>query len=165
MHYKNLILLTTIVNIAACASNNTPTAPEERRPGSYTAVFLPVMADKWNGGIVQLAVKDKNGCGHLENNILPNLIDDDYIVDIEGDRDIFFHISQSNAQTACTKNGMFFAIRGNTYTFKFEIKNNQCEFSLLEKSPNGVQNTINSYPSHVSKVDGVRVCENKYKLY
>jgi hypothetical protein len=60
---------------------------------------------------------------------------------------------------------MFYATKGYEYTVKFEIRNKQCEFSLLEKAPNGVQHKTSTYAPYVSNVDGVKVCENKDKFY
>jgi len=164
MYNKLLILLIAAASIAGCSSN-APPPPVVRKPGTYTALMLPVLADKWTNGVVQLVTKDKSGCGRFAANVLPNPVDDDYIVDIEGDRDIFFRIARTDGQTECTKVGMFYATKGNEYMVKFDIKNKQCEFSLTEKTPKGVQQKISTYPPYVSNVDGIKVCENKDKLY
>ncbi len=161
--FRKILVLLASVAVAACSSNTPPTVV--RVPGSYTALNLPVLEDKWEGGIVQLATKDKKGCGQFAANILPSPIDDDYIVDIEANRDIFFHIARTAAQTECNKIGLFYATKGNEYIVKFEVKNKQCEFSLLEKTPDGAQHKISTYPAYVSNVDGIKVCENKNNLY
>jgi hypothetical protein len=160
---KILVVLAAAVACTGCSSNTPP--PVTRAPGSYTALNLPVLADKWAGGIVQLATKDKKGCGQFVANILPSPIEDDYLVDIEGNRDIFFHIARTAAQTECNKIGLFYATKGNEYIVKFDVQNKQCEFSLLEKTPDGVQHKISTYTAYVSNVDGARVCENKSNLY
>lgn len=164
MFNKILILFVTAMTIAACSSQTPPPAAESK-PASYTSLYLPVLADQWAGGIVQLATKEKNGCGQFAANILPDPVDDDYIVEIAGNRDIFFHIARADAQTQCNRVGMFYAVKGNEYLIKFEIKNNRCEFSMLEKTPGGEQRIINTYPAHVSNVDGIKVCANKDNLY
>ena len=161
---KLLTHLTAILFIAGCASN-TPPPPATRIPGTYTAVNLPVLAERWVDGVVQLASKEKNGCSKFPKNILPYPIEDDYTVDIEGNRDIFFHLSRADGEVDCNKYGMFYATKGNEYTFTFQVKNTQCVFTLTEKLPSGMQKKIPSYPAHVSSVDGVKVCENKDKLY
>lgn len=161
---KIIILLAAMLSIAGCSSDAPPPAAE-RVPGATTALFLPVMADNWVGGVVQVATKNKDRCGQFGANILPDPVDDDYIVEIAGNNDIFFHVFRLDAQTVCDKYGMFYATQGNEYLIKFLIKNNQCEFALLEKSPNGGQKEINTYPAHASKVDGIKVCEKKENLY
>lgn len=162
MFSKIYILLATVITIAGCSN---PTPPVVRPPGSYTAINLPALSEKWMGGIVQLVPKNKNGCAQFSSNILPATIEDDYTVDIEGNRDIFFHISRADTQTQCNIYGMFYSTKGNEYTVKFEIKNKQCDFAITEKKPNGTQNKLSTYPAYVSIVDGIKVCENKDKLY
>ncbi len=163
MSAKLLILLAAAAAIAGCSSK-APPPPVTRAPGA-TSLYIPALAEQWTGGVVQLATKDKYGCGRFAPNVLPDPVDDDYIVEIEGNKDIFFHIARADAQTGCNIYGMFYATRGNDYLVKFEIINNQCKFALTEKSPAGIQNKINTYPAHVSNVDGIKVCENKSRLY
>ena len=158
------ILLAATIAISGCSSNTAP-IPVERVPGTYTAINLPALSDQWGNGVLQLAPKNKNGCGQFLANILPSPVDDDYFVEIEGNRDTFFHVSRTGAQSECNLFGMFYATKGNEYIIKFEIKNKQCEFSLLEKTPRGSQSRISTYPSYVSAVDGIKVCESKEKLY
>jgi len=161
--YNKILILFTVTTLAGCAS--TPPKAVVRVPGTYTALVLPVVTDKWAGGVVQLASKDKYGCGRFSANAFPNPAVEDFSVDIEGNRDIFFRIARTDAFAECSKVGMFYATKGNTYTARFEIKNNQCEFSLSEKTPGGAQNKISTYAPYVSNVDGIKVCENKEKLY
>lgn len=164
MFRNALLILAAASAIVGCA---TPTVlpPEVRVPASSAAIFLPVVEDQWIGGLVQLAVKNKNGCGQFAGNILPDPIDDDYLVEIEANRDIFFNITRTDGKTECSKVGLFYASMGNEYIVKFTQTNKQCEFSLIEKTPSGAQKKIITYPSHVSMVDALKVCENKSKLY
>lgn len=156
------ILFAAAIVMSACSGTKQAIV---REPGTYTAVTVPVLSDLWLDGSVQLATKAKRGCGQLSKNLLPAAADQDVTLDIEGNRDIFFQASRADAQTKCKKAGMFYATRGNVYTLKLETKNNQCEVSLLEKTPRGAQNKINTYPVFVSPVDGIKVCENKENLY
>lgn len=162
MFYKILILLAATIVMAGCSSTKTPVV---RKPGSFTSITIPVFSDQWVNGNVQLATKNKNGCGAFSNNILPATSDKDFTSDIEGNQDIFFHISRSDAQIECNKIGMFYATKGNEYSLNLVTKNKQCEISLIEKTPGGTKNKIQTYPAHASMVDGIKVCENKDRLY
>jgi len=165
MRNKFLIILLAALSIAGCSSNEPPPpAAQTKTPGS-TALYVQAQAEKWSSGILQLATKDAKGCGQFAASVLPNLIDDDYIVEIEGDHDIFFHIARTETANECNFFGMFYANKGSDYTVKLEIKNQQCEFSLKEKLPSGVQIKTSTYPAYVSNVDDTKVCQNKSKLY
>jgi hypothetical protein len=155
------VLLAAIV-VAGCSSAPPPVV---RKPGSFTSITFPVMTDLWADGKVQLATKNKNGCGELSDNIIPATFESDLAFEIEGNRDFFFRVARTDAQGVCDKVGIFYAAKGNEYTFNLSTKNNQCEISLTEKTPNGIQKAIKSYPAHVSAVDGKKVCENKDRLY
>jgi hypothetical protein len=126
---------------------------------------IPALSEQWISGSVQLAPKNKNGCGLFPGNILPDTIEDDYLVDIEANRDIFFKLSRITTQSECHYSGFFYASKGHEYSVKFEMKGKQCEFSLTEKTPTGILKKINTYPSYLSIVDGKKVCENKDRLY
>lgn len=162
MFNKILFLLAATVAMAGCSS---PTAPVVREAGSFTSITIPVFSDQWVAGKVQVATKNKNGCGAFSNNILPAVYDKDFTSDIEGNRDIFFHISRTDAQIECNKVGMFYATKGNEYSLNLVTKNKQCEISLIEKTPGGTKYKMQTYPAHVSMVDGIKVCENKDRLY
>jgi hypothetical protein len=164
MFYKILFLLAATIVMAGCSSTNTNSSAE-RKPGSFTSITFPLVSDLWVDGQVQLAIKDKKGCGEFSGNFVPPTSDNDLALEIEGNRDYFFHISRADAQVACNKFGIFYAAKGNEYTMNLVTKNNQCEITLTEKKPNGTQSIIKTYPSHVSAVDSNRVCENKDKLY
>lgn len=161
MTNKFPILLLATLFIAGCSS--TP-EPKKRTPGS-AALSLPALSDKWTKGIVQLATKDARGCGRFAANVLPNPVKDDYIFEIDGNKDIFFHIARSEAQGECNMYGMFYANKDSDYIVKFEIKNQKCEFLLTEKSPKGIQFKTSTYTPYVSNVDGTKVCEDKSRLY
>ena len=160
---KSLIILAATITLVGCSSTKAP--PVVLKPGSYTALTIPVFTDLWANGVAQFATKNKNGCGEFSGNVLPASPDQDFNLDIEGDRDIFFHISRADAQVACNKYGIFYATKGNEYILNLDTKNQQCEISLIEKTPKGTQSKINTYPAHESKVDGIKVCQNKDRLY
>lgn len=164
MFNRTLYLLAAAIVLTGCSSTKTPAAVE-RKAGSFTSITIPVFSDQWVGGNVQLATKDKNGCGAFSNNILPATSDKDLTSDIEGNRDIFFHISRADGQLECNEVGMFYAASGNEYTLNIVTKNKQCEISLIEKTPGGIQNKIQTYPAYASIVDGIKVCTNKDRLY
>ena len=159
---KLLILLASTFVFVGCSTTDTPVV---RQPGTFTAITFPVFSELWVDGVVQMAIKNKNGCGVFSPNYLLTVHDTDFSVDIEGNQDIFFHVSRADAQIECNKIGTFYATKGNVYTLNLETKNKQCEISLLETKPNSVATKIKTYPSHVSIVDTTKVCENKDKLY
>jgi hypothetical protein len=158
------LLYAVIITLTGCASDLPPETPE-RAPGTFTAINIPALTEQWISGNVQLATKNKNGCGVFPGNILPATIDDDYLVDIEANRDIFFKISRTTTQSECQYSGFFYASKGNEYSVKFEMKGKQCEFSLTEKTPSGLSKKISTYPAYLSNIDGKKVCENKDRLY
>lgn len=162
---KILVLLATAVAIAGCSSSTPPPPPAVGRTPGSTTLLLPALADKWASGTVQLATKDARGCGRFSANVLPTPIDDDYILEIDGNHDIFFHIARADAQNECSKYGIFYATKDNEYAVKVDIQDRQCKFTLTEKAPGGVANNITTYPAFVSNVDANKVCENKDKLY
>lgn len=158
---KILFLLAAAIVMAGCSS----TAHVERTPGTFTALTIPVVSDLWVNGVLQLSKKNKKGCGEFSKNMLPATSDQDFTVDMEANQDTFFHISRADAQVECNKYGIFYVTKGNQYILNLETKNKQCEISLIEKTPNGAQSKIKTYPVYVSTVDGIKVCENKDKLY
>lgn len=159
---QTITLLAATVLVAGCSSTGSSVA---RKPGTFTAINVPVHSDLWLDSVVQVATKKHRGCGELSKNLLPATADKDFSTDIEGDQDIFFHVSRADAQVECNKYGMFYATKGNEYTLKLETNNRQCQVSLVEKSPKGTQQKINTYPAHVSQANGVKVCANKSDLY
>jgi hypothetical protein len=162
MFNKILLLLAATSAMAGCSS---PKPTVVRVAGSFTAITLPVFSDQWMDGNVQLATKNKQGCGAFSKNMLPTTYDKDLSIDIEGNRDIFFHIARADAHIACDKVGMFYATKGNEYSLNLVTKNKQCEISLIEKTPGGIKNKIQTYSAYASVDDGIKVCENKSKLY
>jgi len=162
MFNKTLYLLTATIVMAGCSS---PATPVVRKAGSFTSITIPVFSDQWADGKVQLATKTKRDCGAFAKNILPATFDKDFTSDIEGDRDMFFHISRADGQLVCNEVGIFYAKAGNEYTLNLVTKNKQCEISLMEKTPGGTQNKIQTYPAYASIVDGIKVCTNKDRLY
>lgn len=162
MFNKILILLAAAIAMVGCSSTKTPVA---RKPGSFTAITFPVVSDRWENGNVQLATNNRNGCGEFSNNVLPATADKDFSLDIEGDRDIFFHVSTTVGNISCNEFGLFFATKGNEYTLSLKTRDQRCVVSLIEKTPRGAQNKINTYPAYASTVDGIKVCMSKDKLY
>jgi len=167
MFSRILLVVAVTVVMLGCTGMGSSV---ERKPGTFTSVTFPVISDLWVDGTVQLATKNKNGCGNFSKNMLPHNEESDLNVDLEnvdleGSQDIFFHISRADAQVECNKFGIFYANKGNEYFLNLETKNKQCEISLTEKTPNGKQARIKTFPVHVSMVDGIKVCQSKDKLY
>jgi len=158
----NKFLIAATVAVAGCS---TPDAPVVRVPGTFTSLSVPIISDQWLAGKIQLAIKNKKGCGEFSNDLLPPTSENDFTMDIEGNQDFFFHIARFDAQIECNKTGIFYAGRGNQYVLNLDLKNKQCEISLIEKKPDGNTYKIKTYPAHASVVDGIKVCENKNKLY
>lgn len=163
MFSKTLFLLTAAFVMAGCVSNDTSDAA--LRDSALASITIPVFSDQWAGGSLQLATKTTQGCGEFSANILPPTSDRDVTSNIEGDRDIFFHISRTDGELGCDEVKMFYATAGNQYTLNLAIINKQCEITLMEKAPDGTQNKIKTFESFASKVDGVKVCENRDNLY
>jgi hypothetical protein len=164
MFNKLFMLSAVAIAMAGCASTKeTPVV--QRNPGSFTSLTFPVFSDKWENGKVQMATNNKRGCGEFANNILPATFEKDFTLDIEGGRDLFFHISRTEHNLVCNEVGLFYATKGNEYTLSLNITNQQCVVSLLEKTPSGRQNKINTYPAYTSAVGGAKVCINKDSLY
>jgi len=90
--------------------------------------------------------KKQTGLRCIFENVLPATYDKDLSIDIEGNRDIFFHIARADAHIACDKVGMFYATKGNEYSLNLVTKNKQCEISLIEKTPSGIKNKIQPIP-------------------
>lgn len=155
--------MSVTVALVACAS--TPVKPTSVTTVVGTSITFPLVTDNWEEGTAQLATKDAKGCGVLSKDIFPASGDSDFSVEIEGNRDIFFHLTRSNSTNKCDFVRFFYATQGNEYLLNVDIKNQSCKISLIEKTPNGEQNEMNTYPAYVSEVDSVKVCENKDKLY
>lgn len=163
MFRKLFTLLSVTLTLLGCSS--TQEAPVQRKSGSFTSLTFPLVSDQWESGKVQLATSNKKGCGKFSNNILPDVFEKDFTLDIDGGQDIFFHISRTELNLECNEVGLFYATRGNEYTLSLNIKNQQCVLSLTEKKPGGAVNKINTYPAYASRVDGIKVCINNDQLY
>lgn len=162
LHKIHLLGIIAVV-VAACSTPAPPVVVRE--PGTFTAITFPIISDQWDAGKVRLAVKDKKGCGVLGADVLPETATADFSGDIDGNLDIFFDISRTDGKRTCDKVGTFYATKGNEYILNLVTSNNQCEISLTEKTPKGVERKIKTYPSYVSAANGNKVCENKDKLY
>jgi len=149
--------------LAGCAA--TPVAPKPVPTIAATSITFPLVTDNWEEGTAQLATKDKRGCGVFSQDIFPTSGDSDFTVAIEGNKDIFFHLTRSNSTNKCDFVRMFYATQGNKYLLNIDMQNQTCKISLKEETPDGNQNEMNTYPAYVSQVDGVSVCEIKDKLY
>lgn len=162
----NKLFMVSAVTIAITGCSSTKETPvAQRKPGSFTTLTFPVVSDRWENGKVQLATKDPRGCGQFSSNVLPATFEKDVTLDIEGGRDIFFHVSRSEKNLVCNEVGLFYATKGNEYTVSLSMKNQQCVVSLMEKTPSGAQNKINTYPAYTAAVGGTKVCINKDWLY
>ncbi len=163
--FNNLIVLIAVaVTMVACSDTQIKQAAVAR-PASATSITFQLLSDNWVEGTAKLAVKDKRGCGTFANDIFPPAADQDFTVAIEGNNDIFFHLTRANSVAQCDFVRMFYATKGKEYLLNVYMKEQNCKISLIEKSANGEQHEMNTYPAYVSRVDGVAVCENKDKLY
>jgi len=165
MNNKMLILLAASILVEGCASTTTVAPPVVREAGSVTSITFPIISDQWSEGKVRLAIKNKNGCGEFGGDILPETSNSDFSGEVDGNQDIFFDITRTEAKSTCNIVGTFYATKGNEYTLNLSMKNNQCEIFLLEKTPKGVERKIKTYPSYLSAVNNKKVCEEKNKLY
>ena len=159
---NKLICLATVTALAGCASTSDQAAHVD-----YSAVAkltIPVFTSQWENGNVQIATKNKRGCGEFGNNILPNAYDKDFTLPIESGKDIFIHITRSYGINSCDSVEMFYATKGNEYIFNIENVNQNCVVTLYEIAPGIAKRKINTYPVHVSKTDGVKVCQSKGSL-
>jgi len=163
MQNKIFILPLFILALAGCTTSAPPAVVREA--GTFTAITFPIISDQWDAGKVRLAVKDKKGCGVLGADVLPETATADFTGDIDGNQDIFFDITRTDGKRTCNRVGTFYATKGNEYSLNVVTSNNQCEVSLSEKTPKGVERKIKTYPSYVSPVNNTKVCENKDKLY
>ena len=130
-----------------------------------TSITFPLVTDNWEEGTVQLAIKDKKGCGEFSQDILPPSGNQDFNFGIEGNNDVFFHLTRSDSLNKCEYVGMFYATLGKEYILNIDMKDQTCHISLIELTLNGQQRKMNTYPAHTSQIDGVKVCENKKNLY
>ncbi|HEY6095287.1 MAG TPA: hypothetical protein VIU93_10090 [Gallionellaceae bacterium] len=162
MFRKIFVLSLIALTVAGCAGTKAPVA---RKPGSFTSLTFPVSSDQWRNGQAQLAINNKRGCGEFAGNILPATADKDFTLDIEGGRDIFFHVSREGDNISCNEFGLFYAAKGNEYTLSLKMENQQCVVSMVEKTPSGAQNRIKTYPAYASTVDTRKVCLSKDMLY
>lgn len=157
---KNMFILIAIFfSISGCTK--TVVAPTFN---PNTKLIIPVSSDKWELGTLQLAVRNKNGCGEFSKNMLPNVFDKDLVFALEEGKDMFFHIARSDARNQCSYYGIFYAVKGNEYLLNIKAVDQTCDVSLIETSKNGVKNKIKTYPTHASPIDGIKVCENKDRL-
>ena len=165
MPYKIHIFPFIILAMAGCTT--TPPQPPVvvREAGTFTEITFPIISDQWDAGSVRLAVKDKRGCGVLTGDVLPETATTDFTGEVDGNQDIFFDISRTDGKITCNRVGTFYATKGNGYILNLVTSNNQCEVSLTETTPKGVERKIKTYPSYVSAVNAGKVCDNKDKLY
>ena len=162
MFKNSLVVLIIVLFMAGCASKKPHIEP--RNPLA-TILTIPVQSDKWDHGMLRLSKKNSRGCGDFEKNVLPNSFDKDFSMGLDGGEDVIFHIVRSDTEKSCENIGIFYAGKGNDYILNLESKEDACIVSLIEKKQNGMQRKINTYPAHISRVDGVKVCANKDRLY
>ena len=161
-HKIHVLALITLL-ISGCSAPLPPAVVRE--PGTFTTITFPSISEQWEAGKVRLATKNKNNCGIFAGDILPETTNSDFSGDVDGNQDIFFDMTRIDAKRTCNRIGTFYATKGNEYTLNLVTSNNQCEVSLLEKTPKGIERKIKTYPSYVSAANSNKVCENKDKLY
>ena len=160
--FKSLLIFAVVsLSIIGCAN----TGSSALRIKAETSITFPLATERWEEGTAHVATKDIKGCGRFSQDILPSSGDQDFNFGIEGNKDIFFRLTRSDSLNKCDFSGMFYAVKGHEYILNIDISNKTCNISLHEITPKGTQIKINTYPVHVSNVDGVRVCENKDNLY
>jgi hypothetical protein len=157
-----LIFFSAAIILAGCASSKDKA---DRVDYSTAAkLTIPVFSSQWENGYMQIATKDKKGCGEFGKNVLPDVYDKDFSLPVEQGKDIFVHVTRAYGINSCDSVEMFYATRGNEYIFNIENVNQKCVVSLFEIAPGVAKRKINTYPAHVSKIDGVKVCQSKSQL-
>ena len=165
LKYIHLLLVIAIA-MSGCAGNHIEPVKVSDKTTSATAnLTFPLISDNWEAGTARLAEKTTKNCGVFSADIFPASGDQDFSGTIEGNTDVFFHLTRSDSHRKCDVVGMFYVSNGHEYILNVDIKDPNCKVSLLETRPNGTQRKINTYPAHISTVDNIRVCENKDKLY
>lgn len=160
--FKNiLIFLATSLAMIGCA--NKGPAIQAKQEATAELIF-PISTAQWESGKIQLATKNAKGCGEFSQNILADSYASDLAITIEADKDNFYHISRTYNQMECSDTGLFYAIKGHEYTLNIELIEQNCVVSLFEKPPFTAKQKIKTFPAHASKIDGVKVCENRDKL-
>ena len=162
MFKKILILLIAAIALGGCASSNDKA---DRVDYSAAAkLTIPVFTSQWENGYMQIATKDKKGCGVFGKNVLPDVYNKDFSMAVEQNKDVFVHVTRAYGINSCDSVEMFYASKGYEYILNIENVNQNCVVSLYEIAPGTAKRKINTYPAHVSKVDGVKVCQSKDRL-
>jgi len=160
---KNLLMFfVAAITLGGCASSN-----DKADRVDYSAagkLTIPVFTSQWENGYMQIATKDKRGCGVFGANVLPDVYDKDFSMPVEQNKDVFVHVTRAYGIGSCDSVEMFYANKGNEYIFNIENINQSCVVSLYEVAPGAAKRKINSYPAHVSKVDSAKVCQSKDRL-
>lgn len=159
---KILMFLSVVLALVGCASSNDKAGRVD-----YSAagkLTIPVFTSQWENGYMQIATKDKKGCGVFGKNVLPDVYDKDFSMAVEQNKDIFVHVTRAYGINSCDSAEMFYATKGYEYILNIENVNQNCVVSLYEIAPGAAKRKINTYPAHVSKVDGVKVCQSKDRL-
>lgn len=162
MFKKLLMFFIAVIALGGCASSNDKAARVD-----YSAVAkltIPVFSSQWENGHMEIATKDKKGCGVLGKNVLPDVYDKDFSMPVEQGKDIFVHVTRAYGINSCNSVEMFYATKGNEYIFNIENVNQNCIVTLFEIAPGSTKRKINTYPVHVSKTDSTRVCQSKDRL-
>ena len=162
MFKKLLIFVIAASALGGCASSNDKAGRVDY--SAAAKLTIPVFTSQWENGYMQIATKDKKGCGEFGKNVLPDIYDKDFSMPVEQGKDIFVHVTRAYGINSCDSVEMFYATRGYEYIFNIENVNQNCVVSLYEIAPGLAKRKISSYPAHVSKVDGVKVCQSKDRL-
>ena len=162
MFKKLLIFVIAASALGGCASSNDKAGRVDY--SAAAKLTIPVFTSQWENGYMQIATKDKKGCGEFGKNVLPDIYDKDFSMPVEQGKDIFVHVTRAYGINSCDSVEMFYATRGYEYIFNIENANQNCVVSLYEIAPGLAKRKITSYPAHVSKVDGLKVCQSKDRL-
>jgi hypothetical protein len=149
-----------------CASNKY-VPPSD---GPLVTLTVPVIKRDWKliGGFsfggVNIAVKNGDGCGMYANPVGRDQEDNEVVVSIPADKDIFVSVIRNHGNASCHISSLFSPEVGSEYRLYFEEVGNYCVVSLLEKKAGGATEKVRLKKSYTSSWDGVKVCDAKDKL-
>jgi len=159
---NKVILMATVLVMAGCASSSDKAVKVDY--SAAAKLTIPVFTSKWENGFVQVAAKDKKGCGEFGKNVLTGSYDKDISLPLEPEKDVFIHVSRAYGISSCESDEMFYASRGNEYIVNIELAGQTCAVSVFEIAPGVAKRKINTYLAYVSPVNAAKVCQNKDKF-